>query len=1141
MKHFQTTVAETRRRILLLVTTVAAFSVITKPSVGASDTDALHELFGESSLASNVWSVRERAANLPDDEAYQYLSEWVLPGEAHRTPRLTGAFTTTHPAPISDDGRSNGVRLVAPAYDLVDTAARIGRLDELRNRVSSIQSSNDDQKRAMLALQFLVETARRDREAAKTAVDELLTLSANDKRLNYESKWPQLLAAFRGMQAPRMREITSELCTHLSGQVLAWRSSGNVAWDNQVAALYGLQRSFKTNKSPADTATSTENSLWIPGSVYTAKSRGTGMPTSRWHRGRAFVDKLSPHNIDFLYYRIPLTGDFDVECEATTGGVHNTGLMFGGFLYALRNRETFDLGNIRATKQTKLETPLTHVDRWGRLRIRVRDRSCTTWFNGKQISVRQLPERHDPWLAIYSFGRHQSSVRNLRINGEPAVLAEVEMATEDQLVGWVPYFQERVGTANDTAQWRFVEDPAGPGIFGVRSGTPSGANQESLLQYHRPINRHAEIEYEFYYEPGKTLVHPTLDRLTFLLEPDGVQIHWVTDGRFDQGGTDPGNRSTAPRPQRGVAEIPLLPAAWNRLKLRVRGETVDVILNDELICERPLEADNQRTFGLFHFADRTDVRVRNIVMRGDWPQSLPHVSNQELADTKKFPEQHFAKLPAVFTHDFAADGFSSQYFNLAPSNGKPVESRRNGLFATTTGAGTWTSLNQYARFVVHGDFDIEVAFEELKTHGDKSAGVMLMTQLADQERYQYRVMRSKDSRNREQIIMSESALKPGGSRSYDSHVGTICEGSGGRLRIARKGEVLYYLFADNDSSTFHVLESLKASTADTTSDGIVFRVMCNGTASASVIWKQLTIRSNKLTWYPPPDAERPWKLFVMNEDGSELRAVADRRKGYRSLGSPEWSADGKQIAFDTYQASLNDSRSNVVNIDDGELVDCGPGCMPSQSPDGKRIVFTQSGRGILMMDADGSNREEIDRSGWSAQWSPDGKHLAWGQGGNIVVMNLKTRKRTPILVGAQATMFGYTYWNPGWSHDSRSIAFKARNRRTGGEDIVVADIDSPDGFQILVAATKGVHPDFTFSPDNRRVMFSMNDPDDGVPRLYTVDRMNPGQPQQLAGQPRDWKIFSCDWHPSGKIAFSGEKIIQPLDWATAVNSMKNVK
>lgn len=113
--------------------------------------------------------------------------------------------------------------------------------------------------------------------------------------------------------------------------------------------------------------------------------------------------------------------------------------------------------------------------------------------------------------------------------------------------------------------------------------------------------------------------------------------------------------------------------------------------------------------------------------------------------------------------------------------------------------------------------------------------------------------------------------------------------------------------------------------------------------------------------------------------------------------------------------------------------------------------------------------------------------------------------------------------------------------RTSGEDIVVADIDSPNGFQIVVAGSKSVHPDFTFSLDNRRVMFAMNDPNDGVPWLYTVDRTKPRPPQQLAGQPRDWKIFSCDWHPSGKIAFSGEKILQPLDWVTTVNSMKGTK
>lgn len=138
-------------------------------------------------------------------------------------------------------------------------------------------------------------------------------------------------------------------------------------------------------------------------------------------------------------------------------------------------------------------------------------------------------------------------------------------------------------------------------------------------------------------------------------------------------------------------------------------------------------------------------------------------------------------------------------------------------------------------------------------------------------------------------------------------------------------------------------------------------------------------------------------------------------------------------------------------------------------------------------------------------------------------------------------MFSYTYWNLGWSHDSRSIAFKARNRRTAGEDIVVADIHSPDGFQILLESSKGVHPDYTFSPDNRPVMFAMNNPNDGVPQLYTVDRINHGRTQQFAGQRRDWKIFNCDSHPSGKIAFSGEKILQPRDWATVVNSSKTPK
>ena len=60
--------------------------------------------------------------------------------------------------------------------------------------------------------------------------------------------------------------------------------------------------------------------------------------------------------------------------------------------------------------------------------------------------------------------------------------------------------------------------------------------RESLLQYHRPLLEDGEIEYEFFYEPGKAEVHPALDRLVFLLDPKEAKIHWLTDAQFDRTG-----------------------------------------------------------------------------------------------------------------------------------------------------------------------------------------------------------------------------------------------------------------------------------------------------------------------------------------------------------------------------------------------------------------------------------------------------------------------------------------------------------------------------------------------------------------------------------------------------------------------------
>ena len=104
------------------------------------------------------------------------------------------------------------------------------------------------------------------------------------------------------------------------------------------------------------------------------------------------------------------------------------------------------------------------------------------------------------------------------------------------------------------------------------------------------------IAYEFYYEPGKVMVHPALDRLAFLIEPDGVKIHMLTDGAFERNGLAGGNTRDEPENRRGPASVPLKPNAWNSLVLSLAGDKVTLELNGQAIYERSLEPTNQRTF-----------------------------------------------------------------------------------------------------------------------------------------------------------------------------------------------------------------------------------------------------------------------------------------------------------------------------------------------------------------------------------------------------------------------------------------------------------------------------------------------------------------------------------------------------------------
>ncbi|MGO8746150.1 MAG: TolB family protein [Thermoguttaceae bacterium] len=157
-------------------------------------------------------------------------------------------------------------------------------------------------------------------------------------------------------------------------------------------------------------------------------------------------------------------------------------------------------------------------------------------------------------------------------------------------------------------------------------------------------------------------------------------------------------------------------------------------------------------------------------------------------------------------------------------------------------------------------------------------------------------------------------------------------------------------------------------------------------------------------------------LHVMDADGRNLQRFVTSPE-YVWQGSPAWSCDGTRLGFDAwrsiYGATYVDAHIFTCKADGKELKDIGVGAMPSWSPDGKRIAFSNyDPRRVWIMKADGTGRELIDSAGWGVRWCPKAEKIAYsmygayGSGANIVVRDLATNGVTTLLDDRYTTVFG---------------------------------------------------------------------------------------------------------------------------------------
>jgi hypothetical protein len=359
------------------------------------------------------------------------------------------------------------------------------------------------------------------------------------------------------------------------------------------------------------------------------------------------------------------------------------------------------------------------------------------------------------------------------------------------------------------------------------------------------------IDYEFWYDTGVCAAHPALDRLCFLLQPDGVKVHWLTDGRYDRTESMPDQLIDEPANRRGPAPLPLHERDWNRLRLTVHGDTVDLGLNGELIYQRELETTNQRHFGLFHYSDRTELRVRNVTWTGDWPRESPELDAQELAlDETGFLDDRLPELTAVFSHELTNGLRLDQVTFLEGSIPEHFTVARDGLYATRNGSGDgYISATVAPNLSVSGDFDISASFDQLVTdttvNGSSNISLMVVAETADECLLLRRRIRH---RGRDQQLLQCSSVRRENDatrRAFFAH--QLMEAPAGTLRIARRGETVYYLFAENDSPNFRLIGRESFPAADLPLHGVRLRLQTHGDDGlTSVVWKNLTVRAESL-------------------------------------------------------------------------------------------------------------------------------------------------------------------------------------------------------------------------------------------------------------------------------------------------------
>lgn len=257
------------------------------------------------------------------------------------------------------------------------------------------------------------------------------------------------------------------------------------------------------------------------------------------------------------------------------------------------------------------------------------------------------------------------------------------------------------------------------------------------------------------------------------------------------------------------------------------------------------------------------------------------------------------------------------------------------------------------------------------------------------------------------------------------------------------------------------------------------------------------------------------EIYTINSTGDELTRLTDVPAMNRN---PVWSPDGTRIAFASSRDEvepaacpincnfeiyiMNADGSEQTRLTNSPEVDL----YPNWSPDGKHIAFTSyqdDNSEIYVMNVDGRGQTRLTNnpaSDFWPVWSPDGTHIAFISDRNnpdtecmfsgclydIYVISVSENSGQLTIVGELIQLhptnsYFINLYSVSWSPDGSKIVSHFVDDET--YDIFVINVDGSDPMYLTDNSENDFAP--VWSPDGTRIAFTSER--DGNPEIYIMD------------------------------------------------------